>query len=342
MAGPTLLHAGSRGGDVRDLQQRLGAIGLSCDPDEPGDFGTATDAAVRQFQTERGLPVDGVVGRDTWAALVESGFTLGDRLLYFRRPMFRGDDVAHLQRRLNALGFDARRVDGLFGADTHRALSEFQRNCGLLPDGICGPATVAALERVGGLADGSVAVARERDQLRHGPHRLEGRRVFVASAPGLAVVGDGVARGLGLARAVAVHDASGDEDSVSARAANRFEADLFVGLRLGAEPGARCVYFATTGFRSEFGQLVATALRDHLAPHLSGPVGVVGRAYPVLRETRMAAVVCEVAAAGDAAALAAVVGHSGEVARAVVRAIRVAWETAGRPPGPATHPGPGN
>ena len=323
------LQVGNRGEAVLDLQLRLGALGVRCDPDDPGEFAAGTEAGVRAFQAERGLRVDGVVGRHTWSSLVESGFTLGDRLLYFRLPHLRGDDVAELQRRLNALGFDARRVDGTFGAETQHALVEFQRSTGVVGDGICGPDTVAALDRVGGFAAGSIASARERDSMRHGPHRLAGRRVFVATTPGLAVVGDNVARGLNLGGALAVLDSSGDDESVLARSANAFGADLFVGLALGTEPGARCISFATEGFRSEQGLVVATALAAALADELGDPPAAVGRAYPVLRETRMAAVVCELARAGDAAALAGVVGRSGAVARAVVRGVRHAWE---RPP----------
>jgi N-acetylmuramoyl-L-alanine amidase len=321
-----LLRIGSRGEPVRDLQRRLAALGFGHEPDDFGEFGSGTEDAVCRFQAARGLRVDGLVGRHTWTSLVESGFALGDRLLYFRQPLLRGDDVAALQRRLIALGFDARRVDGLFGADTHRALVEFQRSVGLVADGICGPATIAALERVGAMAAGSVAEARERDVLRHGPHSIAGRRVFVATTPGLAVVGDGLARGLNLARALAVLDASGADDPVLARAANRFAADLYLGLGLGTEPGARCVYFETPGFRSEFGFTVAHALRDQLRPVIGEDLAVAGRAYPVLRETRMAAVVCELASEGDAFALARVVGRSGAVARAVVRGVRAAWE----------------
>jgi len=336
---PTLLQVGSRGEAVLDLQVRLGALGHRCDPDDPGEFATGTAAAVRAFQEARGLRVDGVVGRHTWSSLVESGFTLGERLLYFRQPLLRGDDVADLQRRLNALGFDARRVDGMFGPDTQRALVEFQRSTGLVPDGICGSDSVDALDRVSGFATGSVAAARDRDAMRHGPHRLEGRKVFVAATPGLAVVGDNVARGLTLARVTTVLDTSGDDDSVLARAANTFGADLYVGLALGSTAPARCVYFTTAGFRSEMGLVVATALAQTLGSELPTDPITAGAAYPVLRETRMAAVVCELAGAGDAAALAAVVGRSGAVARAVVRGVRRAWENpatdrASRPSGP--------
>ena len=71
---------------------------------------------MRPFQEHRGLRSDGVCGPQTWSALVEAGRVLGDRLLYYRNPMLRGDDVATLQRQLGALGFDAGRVDGIFGS----------------------------------------------------------------------------------------------------------------------------------------------------------------------------------------------------------------------------------
>jgi N-acetylmuramoyl-L-alanine amidase len=326
-----LLRPGARGEAVRDLQWRLGALGYGHAPDEPGSFGAATAAAVRAFQHDRGLQVDGVVGRHTWESLVESGFALGDRLLYFRQPMLRGDDVAELQRRLNSLGFDARRVDGIFGGDTHRALVDFQRSSGLAADGVCGPSTITAFDRVVPLADGSVAGARERDELRHRPHGLAGRRVFVAAPPGFSVVGDAVVRGLGAARALAVFDSSGDDETLLARAANAFHADLCVCFRHTVDAEPHCLYFQTEGFRSETGRIAATAIRDAIAPVLGTDFGVAGRAYPVLRETTMATVVCEMAAEGDAAALAAIVRHSGELARAIVAGIRRAFEPTDAP-----------
>jgi N-acetylmuramoyl-L-alanine amidase len=320
---PADLRTGDVGEGVRDLQLRLGALGYSgIAADEPGEFGPATQTAVRAFQEARGLVVDGVCGSQTWAALVESGFALGDRMLYFRRPMLRGDDVAELQRRLNALGFDAGREDGIFGEETETALRDFQRNAGVAADGICGPATVAALTHLGSLAAGSVASVREREMLRRGPHQLEGRRVFLMAAPGLEALGDAVSRGFVEAGAAAVLDTSGGDDSTIAAAANRFESHLFLALRPGTEPECLCSYFASRGFRSEGGYRVAEAIAEELAVLLPGGPAVRGKAYGLLRETRMAAVVCELVERGDVAAMRRLVIRAGDVGRAIVRGVR--------------------
>jgi N-acetylmuramoyl-L-alanine amidase len=319
---PALLRPGSRGEAVRDLQLRLGALGHEIPPVEFGNYGSATEQVVRSFQEARGLRVDGCCGPQTWAAVVESGYRLGDRLLYRHRPMLRGDDVAELQRRLNGLGFDAGREDGILGDDTTTALTEFQRNMNLVTDGICGPATIAVLDRVGTLAEGSVASVREREILRRGPHRLSGRRVFVASSPGFEALAGAVVHELLEVGAAAALDASGAADSVLAAEANRYAADLFLAFRPGDAPGCRCSYFESGRFRSEAGHAVAEAVSAELAPVLGGDASVTGRAYAVLRETRMAAVICEPVAQVDVDAMRALVVRGADVARAVVRGVR--------------------
>ncbi|HYU38535.1 MAG TPA: peptidoglycan-binding protein [Acidimicrobiia bacterium] len=318
----TALQRGEVGEGVRDLQRRLAALGHDSSADEPGDFGPATETAVRHFQQQRGLLVDGLCGTQTWAALVESGFTLGDRMLYFRQPMLRGDDVAELQRRLNALGFDAGREDGILGRETAAAIVELQRNLGLAPDGICGPATVAALRRVDGLAAGSVASVREREMLRRGPHGLAGRRVFLTASPGFEALGDAVARGLAEAGAGALLDSSGADDSTTAIAANEFGAALFLALRARAGSDCLCSYFSTGTFRSEAGYRVAAAVQEELAELLTDATGPCGKAYAILRETRMAAVVCELVEHGDVDGMRHLVARAGDVSRAIVRGVR--------------------
>ena len=326
MTAPALIRRGSRGEDVRDLQQRLVAIGYVLSGDDAGEFGPATERAVNEFQTRRGLRVDGIVGRETWSALVESGFTLGDRLLYFRRPMLRGDDVAELQRRLNALGFDAGREDGILGRATASALIEFQRNAGLPTDGICGDTTIAALARVGTMADGEVSAVREREALRRAPRSLVGRRVFVTATPGFMALGETVARFLRQLGAEVVVDTSGVDDSALATTANDYGAELFLAIRSGDHPGCRCAYFASGRFRSEAGYRIAHAVHEQLATALHTETEAAGRTYTVLRETRMAAVVCELLEEGDVDAMRELVAHATQVGRAIVDGIKSSIE----------------
>jgi N-acetylmuramoyl-L-alanine amidase len=236
--------------------------------------------------------------------------------------MLRGDDVAELQRQLNALGFDAGREDGILGEQTARAVAEFQRNVGMAPDGFCGWTTVAALRRVSGLAAGSVASVREREMLRRGPHRLGGKRVFLTAAPGFEALGDAVAKGLAEVGAGALLDSSGADDGTIAAAANQFGAALFLSLRAGIGNDCLCTYFESGSFRSEAGYRVAAAMQDELAGVLTSAREPCGKAYGILRETQMAAVVCELVARGDIDGMRNVVARAGDVSRAIVRGVR--------------------
>jgi len=59
---------GSKGEKVRLIQEWLCLHGFHIYID--GDFGPATDSAVRQFQRRKGLKIDGIVGRKTFARLI--------------------------------------------------------------------------------------------------------------------------------------------------------------------------------------------------------------------------------------------------------------------------------
>ncbi len=198
LSDPAVLRPGRpRRGGPRPPASVSAPLGHEIPPVEAGGFGPATERRCAPSRTARGLRVDGICGPQTWSAVVESGYRLGDRLLYRRRPMLRGDDVAELQRRLNGLGFDAGREDGILGDDTTPRPDRVPAQHRACPPTACaGAATLAVLDRVGGLADGSVAAVREREALRRGPHRLEGRRVFVAAAPGFETLANLVVRGL--------------------------------------------------------------------------------------------------------------------------------------------------
>jgi hypothetical protein len=140
------IREGDRGPAVEDVQRRLLLLGADLGASGvDGVFLGATLAAVTVFQHLHRLDEDGLVGPQTWAALVDATFTLGDRLLYLRFPYLHGADVRSLQGALNALGFSCGEPDGIFGAFTEGAVREFQGNAGIVADGIVGPDTVRAV-----------------------------------------------------------------------------------------------------------------------------------------------------------------------------------------------------
>jgi len=61
-----LLKKGSKGDDVKKLQEKLG---LSAD----GDFGLKTEEAIKSYQTKHGLTPDGIVGPNTWERIMGQG-----------------------------------------------------------------------------------------------------------------------------------------------------------------------------------------------------------------------------------------------------------------------------
>lgn len=315
---------GATGPAVGDLQRRLTAAGIELDDDlgdEAGVFGPATEAAVRSFQASRGLHVDGECGPQTWGSLVEAGWRLGDRFLYLRRPMLRGDDVADLQARLGALGFHHGRIDGIFGPDSTEAVREFQRNTALVTDGIFGRDTAAALARLSAKAamSANVGDVRAKAALAERPRVLAGRRVVVGEMGGLDALATSVARSLQDAGALVVvlHHPDG---SVQATEANQYGADLYVGVRLQSDPGCTAAFFGTPRWESPGGRTLAGLVVEelaHPAPLLTGPGACRAMAVPVLRETRMPAVVCEVGP--PAVVVANLAGLAGALGRAVTR-----------------------
>ncbi len=287
------LASGATGPAVRDLQDRLCGLGHPVDRTDGDRFGPSTERAVRAFQSQRRLTEDGVCGTQTWLALVEAGYRLGDRYLYLRAPMQRGDDVTELQRRLSALGFDPGRVDGIFGTGTERALKDLQRNLGLTIDGVCGRDVLAELGRlVGRAADGDVAATRERARLRHASSELAGCRIVVGDLGGLDALTHAVARRLGDLGALVVALDDPDETSQAA-AANELDAAAYVGLRLCDAATTTVAYYQGGSWSSPGGQRLATVLigrlRDGELPVDEQPRGM---AVTILRETRMPAVLC--------------------------------------------------
>jgi hypothetical protein len=99
------LRSGDSGNDVRVMQNKLNDAGA--DPPiifEEASFGSRTLQAVRAFQSSKGLPVDGVAGPQTWAAL--DAITAG-------RTMDEADDAVIREQKGKA---DELRVAGQFAA----------------------------------------------------------------------------------------------------------------------------------------------------------------------------------------------------------------------------------
>ena len=211
--------------------------------------------------------------------------------------MLRGDDVAELQQRLGALGFDAGRVDGIFGDDTAGAVREFQRNAGLPDDGILGATTLLELLRVQGRHQAlePVAVVHDRERLRQARPTLAGRHLAVGETGGLGPALGALRRRLasGGALVTSLHHPDG---SAQAAAANAVEADVYVGLRLDpGHPGCSTAYYAGYHYESPGGRRLAELVQAEVPAALGVPdLGVQGLSVPVLRETRMPAVIVEI------------------------------------------------
>lgn len=289
-----LYRRNDTGDAVRDIQQRLERLGYELEA--TGRFDDSTQVSVRAFQERRGVPVDGIVGPDTWRELVEADRNVGDRVLYYRRPMMRGDDVALLQRQLNLLGFDAGKEDGIFGADSQRALIEFQESRRLAEDGIMGPVVLSELKRVGrAIGQTGRHAVTERQWLRDRPRSIAGLRVAVDpacrgkhEAAEAWMAATGAVGALTDFAAIPFITRSEDvwaDESLRARHANDRGAAFVISIT-NADPGEPGVFhFATATSHSEAG----ARLGQHLGRALGLPSG--GRSTPILRETRSPAIV---------------------------------------------------
>lgn len=236
-------------------------------------------------------------------------------------PMLRGDDVTELQNGLNHLGFDCGRPDGIFGPATGRALDDFQRNSGLRVDGICGQQTVQTIQvvsRQSGTGPG-VASIRESEGFRVQPS-MSSQRIVVGQFGGLSSIARSVRRGLREAGAN-VMPTDEYEATAQAAAANRFGATVYLGLEARTETESTISYFAVPSFESIGGRSLATQVVNALHGTLDCPPVLQGMRLPVLRETRMPAVLCSIGPVRD------VIAASHQVTDALIRAVS-AWSDA--------------
>ena len=139
------LTVGSTGKDVRQLQQRLIALGW-LEGEADGEYGEATAAAVEAFQAAtKNLWDDGIAGPDTQTAIYSSNAAKASKAVATTGSKLEmgseGDAVKTLQSRLKELGYLSGSADGKFGEATKAAVIAFQSNNGLTVDGIAGSGT---------------------------------------------------------------------------------------------------------------------------------------------------------------------------------------------------------
>ena len=130
---PTLKQ-GSKGSFVVALQYLLNQYGYNLSTD--GIFGSGTAKAVQQFQTNNNLTLDGIVGRNTWQALLN----INPASQVLKRGG-KSSSVLFLQRLLLSYLYPINNLDGIFGGETERAVKAFQSENGLVADGIVGANT---------------------------------------------------------------------------------------------------------------------------------------------------------------------------------------------------------
>lgn len=314
---------------MRDLQRRLAAAGYLPEGAEAAFFCARTEAGLAAFQSERGLRASGSCDAETWRAIVEASWALGDRLLMHVAPNLRGDDVSELQAALARLGFDSGRVDGIFGPATTRALEDFQRNSGLYVDGVCGPDTVRALQvlaRQTGSGPGITAV-RELESLTATARSLSDLRVVVGQFGGLSGLSRQFVQALRQRSAVVIANDEPDP-SAQAVAANRFAATVYVGFEAETGGAPTVYYYAVPQFESIGGRALATEIADRCRRHTTLAPDVLGMRLPVLRETRMAAVLFNI---GD---VQAALDGSEDLVAALIAALET-WAAGSTPTEPA-------
>ena len=320
-----VLRRGDRGPFVAAVRVTLASLGLlppdpHADP-EVSEFDDATDRAVRTFQQQRGLLVDGLVGPVTVRDLNDARWSLGDRTLsYTLSAPMTGDDVIALQTRLLEMGYNTGRPDGVFGFQTDLCVREYQRSRGLPEDGVFGPDTFRDLTRIGRMVTGGRPVyLREHQAVRRSGPRLRGKRIVIdpahgAEDPGWSVGGvraadlcydiarrlDGrmTATGMSTFLTRGAHQNPSAEER--ARTANELDADLLISLHIDGSPtpladGIATFHFGTdAGNTSTMGENLAELVQKELIARTRfTDCRVHHRPWDLLRMTRMPAVQIE-------------------------------------------------
>ncbi len=159
-----LIKQGVTGAAVLRLQSRLQELGYytsakdsRCKADDV--------AAIRAFQKQNGLTVDGVAGYDTQVllysdnAIMDDGRLAGSLNVAYEtlKKGMKGDAVKSMQQRLIDLGYLSGTADGVFGTDTAEAVYYFQKNNGLVRDSIAGENTLLKLFSTSAVANSTAS-----------------------------------------------------------------------------------------------------------------------------------------------------------------------------------------
>ena len=315
-----LLRLGAHGDAVAEVRRMLATIGLldNTDPESIAVFDEATELAIRHFQQRRGISVDGRVGEETYAALNGAHWRLGDRPLYHDAGvMLSGDDVTELQHKLLELGYDIARADGFFGRRTAEGLRAFQRESGLVADGLCGPSTLRAFRQLDArrVVGGRPQFLREQLAVAVSGPSLLGKRIVIDPGhggidPGV-VYGDateadlvwdlasrleGRFKALGVQTGLTRGPRNTRSDEERAQFANEVQADLVISLHIDGfsspRPHGLAVYYyggveASSTMGERFADLVQ---RELVARTRLSDNRIHAKAWTLLRHTRMPAV----------------------------------------------------
>jgi N-acetylmuramoyl-L-alanine amidase len=313
------LRRGASGSAVAEVRAMLASIGLlnNTAPADQQNFDADTELAVRHFQQRRGISVDGAVGDETYSALTGAHWKLGDRVLAHEsgQPLV-GDDVTSLQTQLIELGFHLTRADGVFGLSTAQALRGFQRDYGLIADGICGPDTLRALRQLGRrVVGGRPQLLRDMIAVADAGPSLLGKRIVLDAGhggedPGVVfgglseaqLVWDLASRLEGRLSALGVRTwstrgpSNGATDEQRAHFANEVGADLVVSLHIDGSPsplanGIAAYYYGAGESSSTIGERLADLAQRELVAR-TGMLDnrIHGKTWALLRLTRMPAV----------------------------------------------------
>lgn len=172
--GDSVLKKGMRNEDVQVLQQHLKDLGYFTYSSTTTYFGSITESALKDFQRDKGLVVDGYFGPNSFKTLSSSisnekpsppsvEDTVGNHLTYERvlKLGLRGNDVKALQNALKNLGhLVINNTTTYYGTMTRNAVISFQRSQGISVDGYAGPQTIKTINRV--LSGGSSNTTPDR------------------------------------------------------------------------------------------------------------------------------------------------------------------------------------